>query len=83
MASMPERLRIGTVAAILGVSLDTLRRWLVAAGAPRLQLDTLRLRLLKIGGRVRELLTRVRLHLATSHPGQPLWALLAARPRHR
>jgi excisionase family DNA binding protein len=24
---MPERLRIGTVAAILGVSLDTLRRW--------------------------------------------------------
>jgi len=22
----------------------------------------------------------VRLHLASSHPGQPLWALLAARP---
>ena len=60
--------------------LDTLRRWLVAAGAERLQLDTLRLRLLKIGGRVREWLTRVRLHLASSHPGQPLWALLAARP---
>jgi hypothetical protein len=60
--------------------LDTLRRWLVAAGAERLQLDTLRLRLLKIGGRVRELLTRVRLHLASSHPGAPLWALLAARP---
>jgi hypothetical protein len=60
--------------------LDTLRRWLLAAGAERLQLDTLRLRLLKIGGRVRELLTRVRLHLASSHPGQPLWALLAARP---
>jgi hypothetical protein len=60
--------------------LDTLRRWLVAAGAERLQLDTLRLRLLKVGGRVRELLTRVRLHLASSHPGQPLWTLLAARP---
>jgi hypothetical protein len=59
--------------------LDTLRRWLVAAGTERLQLDTLRLRLLKIGGRVRELLTRVRLHLASSHPGEPLWALLAAR----
>ncbi len=59
--------------------LDTLRRWLVAAGAERLQLDTLRLRLLKIGGRVREWLTRVRLHLAASHPGEPLWALLAAR----
>jgi hypothetical protein len=60
--------------------LDTLRRWLLAAGAERLQLDTVRLRVLKIGGRVRELLTRVRLHLASSHPGQPLWALLAARP---
>jgi Transposase DDE domain group 1 len=42
-------------------------------------LDILHLRLLKIGGRARELLTRVRLHLASSHPGQPLWALLAAR----
>ena len=59
--------------------LDTLRRWLLAAGVERLQLDTLRLRLLKIGGRVRELLTRVRLHLASSHPSEPLWALLAAR----
>jgi hypothetical protein len=59
--------------------LDTLRRWLLAAGAERLQLDTLRLRLLKIGGRVRELLTGVRLHLASSHPGQPLWSLLATR----
>ena len=59
--------------------LDTLRRWLVPLAIPPLQLDTLRLRLLKIGGRVRELLTRVRLHLASSHPGEPLWALLAAR----
>jgi hypothetical protein len=60
--------------------LDTLRRWLVAAGCERVQLDTLRLRLLKIGGRVRELLTRVRLHLASSHPAEPLWRALAARP---
>jgi hypothetical protein len=60
--------------------LDTLRRWLVAAGTPRMQLDTLRLRLLKIGGWVRELTTRIRLHLASSHPGEPLWHLLAARP---
>jgi hypothetical protein len=58
--------------------LDTLRRRLRAQGYPPLQLDTLRLRLLKIGGRVRELATRVRLHLASSHPGQPLWDLLAA-----
>jgi hypothetical protein len=63
--------------------LDTLRRWLVAAGVERLQLDTLRLRLLKIGGRVRELLTRVRLHLASSHPAEPLWQALATRPPAR
>jgi hypothetical protein len=61
--------------------LDTLRRWLTRLGASRMQLDTLRLRLLKVGGRVRELLTRVHLHLASSHPGEPLWHLLAARPR--
>jgi len=57
--------------------LDTLRRRLCRQGYPSLQLDTLRLRLLKVGGRVRELATRVRLHLASSHPGQPLWDLLA------
>jgi hypothetical protein len=60
--------------------LDTLRRWLVAAGAARLQLDTLRLRLVKIGGRVRERADRLHLRLASSHPGEPLWRLLAARP---
>lgn len=60
--------------------LDTLRRWLMAAGAARLQLDTLRLRLLKIAGRVRQLGTIVRLHLATSHPGEPLWLLLSTHP---
>jgi hypothetical protein len=60
--------------------LDTLRRWLAEQRVARMQLDTLRLRLVKIGGRVRELGTRVRLHLASSHPGQPLWDLLAARP---
>jgi hypothetical protein len=60
--------------------LDVLRRWLCRAGAPPLQLDTLRLRLLKIGGRVYQHATRVRLRLAAGHPGQPLWALLAARP---
>jgi len=58
--------------------LDTLRRWLCAQGYPVVQLDTLRLRLLKIGARVRELGTRVRLHLASGHPGQRLWDLLAA-----
>ena len=58
--------------------LVTLRRWLLAAGHERLQSETLRLRLLKIGGVVREWLTRVRLHLAASHPAEPLWQLLAS-----
>ena len=58
--------------------LDTLRHWLVTRGLAALQLDTLRLRLLKVGGRVRELTGRVRLSLASSHPSQPLWTLLAA-----
>jgi hypothetical protein len=59
--------------------LDTLRRWLGRAGEPRMQLDTLRLRLLKIGGRVREWVTHVQLRLASSHPGQALWTRLATR----
>ena len=49
--------------------LDALRRKLVAAGIERMQLDTLRLCLIKIGGRVRELLTRVKLHLVSAHSG--------------
>jgi hypothetical protein len=58
--------------------LHTLRTWLVVAGSTRLTLETLRLRLLKIGGRVRQLATRVYLRLASCHPGEPLWHLLAA-----
>jgi hypothetical protein len=62
--------------------LDTLRRWLLQRGAARLQLDTLRLHVLKLSGRVRPLVTRIHLHLsgATSHLGAPLWRLLATRP---
>jgi hypothetical protein len=60
--------------------LDTLRRWLAAAEAARLQLDTLRLRVIKIGGWVREVADRygpeLCLHLSSHHPGQRLWALL-------
>jgi DDE family transposase len=58
--------------------LDTVRRWLAATPAARLQFDTLRLRLLKVGGRVWELVGRVRIALASSHPGEPLWHHLAA-----
>lgn len=57
--------------------LDELRRTLMAVGIRRMQLDTLRLILIKIGGRVRQLLTKVRLHLASGHPGQRLWNALA------
>jgi hypothetical protein len=56
--------------------LDTLRRWLCERGAAPLRLDTLRLRLLKIGGWVRQQASIFRLHLASSHPAEPLWRLL-------
>jgi len=59
--------------------LDTIRRWLASLHVARMQLDTLRLRLLKIGGWVRQRLDGIRLHLASSHPGEPLWQLLAQR----
>lgn len=60
--------------------LDTIRRWLARLHVPHLQLGTLRLRLIKIGGWVRQRLRAVSLHLASSHPGEPLWFLLASRP---
>jgi hypothetical protein len=60
--------------------LDTLRRRLCSLRVARMQLDTLRLRLIKIGGWVRQRLECIRLHLASSHPGEPLWRLLAADP---
>ena len=60
--------------------LDALRRRLVAAGVGRMQLDTLRLLLIKVGGRVRQLLSKVRLHLASGHPGQLLWSALVNNP---
>jgi len=60
--------------------LDTLRRKLMAAGVARMTLETVRLRVVKIGGRVREWADVVKLHLATSHPGQSLWRLLVAAP---
>src|SRR4051794_13271181 len=61
--------------------LDHLRRWLHAAQAAPLQLDTLRLRVIKIGGWVRERTdvdpAGVCLHLSSAHPGEALWLLLA------
>jgi hypothetical protein len=60
--------------------LDTVRRWLVTAGVARMTLQTLRLRLVKIGGWVREQRDRVRLRLASSHPSEVWWRALATRP---
>jgi DDE family transposase len=57
--------------------MDALRRKLIEGGSKRMQLDSLRLALIKIGGRVRELFTKIRLHLATGHPGQDLWHALS------
>lgn len=59
--------------------LDTLRRLLLQVGVVRMQLDTLRLRLVKIGGWLSEQAGLLHLHLASSHPGEPLWGLLTAR----
>ncbi len=56
--------------------LHTLRRWLCQAGIALMRLESLRLSMLKIGGRVFELADRVRLRLASSHPGYPLWQTL-------
>jgi hypothetical protein len=58
--------------------LDTLRTWLLQEGQPALQLDTLRLTLLKVGAIFRQRSTTLTLHLATSHPAQHLWSLLAS-----
>ena len=63
--------------------LDTIRRWLARRHVPHLQLGTVRLRLIKIGGWVRQRRAGVHLHLASSHPGEPLWHLLATRPYRR
>jgi hypothetical protein len=60
--------------------LETVRRWLARLHVPHLQLGTLRLQLIKIGGWVRQRLGRLSLHLASSHPGEHLWRLLASRP---
>jgi hypothetical protein len=60
--------------------LDTVRRWLLTAQVARITLETIRLRLLKVGGWVREQADRIRMRLASSHPGEDWWYRLAARP---
>ena len=59
--------------------LAPLQRWLVQAGSERMGLEPVRLRLLTIGGRIWQWSDHVRLRLASSHPGEPLWHRLATR----
>lgn len=59
--------------------LGTIRGWLIALRVPRMQLDSLRLWLIKVGGWLRRHAGGIRLHLASSHPGEPLWHLLASQ----
>lgn len=56
--------------------LDTLRRWLRQAQVAPMTLETVRLRLLKIGGWVRQRTDRVQLRLASSHPSEGWWRRL-------
>jgi hypothetical protein len=78
----PNQFRLLLAAATYWL-LDTIRSWLRRANVPPLRLETLRLTVLKIGGRVFELATRVRLRLASSHPGQTLWQTLARYQNYR
>jgi hypothetical protein len=82
-AFVANQFRLLLHAAAYGL-LDTLRRWLMERRVPRMEPGTLwvtlRLQLLKIGGWVRQRLDAIHLHLASSHPGEPLWHLLAAAP---
>ena len=62
--------------------LDTVRRWLVRARIAPKTLETVRLKLLKIGGWVRERQDSVHLRLASSHPSEAWWRALAAQRHH-
>ena len=53
-----------------------LRELLADTEAAAWQFDTLRVRLLKVGGWISETAHRITLHLASSHPHQDLWTTL-------
>ena len=63
--------------------LHTLRGWLERATSAPMRRETLRLAVLKVGGRVSQDADRIRLRLASSHPGQTLWPILDRYPRRR
>lgn len=59
--------------------MHTMRELLAGTVAATWQFDTLRLRLLKVGGWVHQSVRRIVFHLAASHPYQDLWRLLTQR----
>lgn len=61
------------------VLMHHLRRHLFGTELEHAQFDTIRLRLLKVGARVRQSVRRVWLHAASGYPHQDLWALLHQR----
>jgi len=73
------RLFLHSMAYILMHSLRS--RHLRATPWARAQFDTIRLQVLKIGARVRQLRTRVRLHLPTSYPWPEAWRAALASCR--
>ena len=70
------RLLLHTAAYIL---MFALREHLEKTSLASAQMDTLRLKLLKIGAKIVTSARRIWFHLASSHPAAPLWHLLAAR----
>ncbi len=56
-----------------------LSEMLIGTAAERWQFDTLRLKVLKVGGWIQQTAHRITLHLAGSHPHQDLWATLVRR----
>jgi hypothetical protein len=61
------------------VLMHTIRRLLTGTELEGAQFDTIRLRLLKVGARVRQSARRIWLHLASSYPGRHLWQHLHAQ----
>jgi hypothetical protein len=61
------------------VLMYTLRRAATGTELAEAQMDTLRLRLLKIGARIESSARRIWFHLSSSHPWRELWLLIARR----
>ena len=59
-----------------------LRRMLEGTELEHAQFDTIRLRLLKVGARVKETVRRVRVRCSSSYPYKELWTLLHSRLMH-